>query len=530
VDDTRGRTVDDPPATPEPRSTGDAADEPAATRRRLRSAVRARLGVDRRALAAFRIALGCILLLDLALRARNLTAFYTDAGVLPRAALATASPLAARLSLHALSGATWAVGALFVVAGVAAVALAVGYRTRLATAVSLLLLASLQARNPFVLNAGDTLLWQLVGAGLLCPLGARWSVDAVRRRGAFPDPSRAGREAAGRFFGPASALLLAVTVVVYVANAVEKFRGTAWLEGAAVERVFRLTYLHGPLGGYLPETPALLSAATYGWLALLVASPLLVASAGRLRAGLAGSLLAAHLSMALTLQIGVFPLISAAALLPVFPPFVWDRVEEAVGPAAERTRAAAERTRAAAGPAFGRSRRAVEFPDRATAERAAAVVALVLLASLLAWNGMTLGLVDAPEPVETATDPTDYGWKMFAPDPPTVDALLLATATSADGERVDALYGDPVAADRPPSDARAYPTARWRKYVTLLAAAESPERVDALLAHLCDRPGRGAVDDAASVTVSMAETDVSEGGETRVRELGTRRCRPGEVG
>lgn len=527
MDDTRGRagesTAEDPSVRPGPRSAGAAADEPAPTRRRLESAVRARLGIDRRALAAFRIALGCILLLDLALRARNLTAFYTDAGVLPRAALATASPLAARLSLHALSGATWAVGGLFVVAGVAAVALAVGYRTRLATAVSLLLLASLQARNPFVLNAGDTLLWQLVGAGLLCPLGARWSVDAVRRRGAFPDSSRAGREAAGRFFGPASALLLAVTVVVYVANAVEKFRGTAWLEGAAVERVFRLTYLHGPLGGYLPEVPALLSAATYGWVALLVASPLLVASAGRLRAALAGSLLAAHLSMALTLQIGVFPLISAAALLPVFPPFVWDRVEGAVGPAAERTRAAA-------GPAFGRSRRAVELPDRATAERVAAVVALVFLASLLAWNGMTLGLVDAPEPVATAADPTDYGWKMFAPDPPTVDALLLATATTADGERVDALYGDPVAADRPPSDARAYPTARWRKYMTLLAAAESPERVDALLAHLCDRPGGGTVDAAASVTVSMVEVDVSDGGETRVRELGTRRCRPGEAG
>ena len=524
MDDTRGRAgerpAEDPSEPPGPRSAGDAADGPVPIRRRLRNAVRTRLGIDRRALAAFRIALGCVLLLDLVLRARDLTAFYTDAGVLPRTALAAASPLAARLSLHALSGATWAVGALFVVAGVAAVALAVGYRTRLATAVSLVLLASLQARNPFVLNAGDTLLWQLVGAGLFCPLGARWSVDAVRRRGAVPDSSRAGREIADRFFGPASALLLAVTVVVYVANAVEKFRGTAWLEGAAVERVFRLTYLHGPLGGYLPEMPALLSAATYGWLALLVASPLLVASAGRIRAALAGSLIGAHLSMALTLQIGVFPLISAAALLPFFPPFVWDRVEDVVDPAAERTRAAA-------GSAFGRSRRAVEFPDRATAERAAAVVALVLLASLLAWNGMTLGLVDAPEPVGSTVDPTEYGWTMFAPNPPTVDARLLATATTADGDRFDALYGDPVAADRPPSDARAYPTARWRKYMTLLAVAESPERVDALLAHLCDRPGGGAVDDAASVTVSMVEVDVSEGGETRIREMGTRQCRPG---
>jgi len=537
VDDHRGRTGDrsseTPSESPEQRSAGGSANAQVSARRRLQHAVRAHLGIDRRALAAFRIALGLILLADLGLRARNLTTFYTDAGVLPRAALAEAAPLAARFSLHALSGAAWAVELLFLVAAVAAVALAVGYRTRLAVAVSLLLLASLQARNPFVLNAGDTLLWQLLGVGLLCPLGARWSVDAVRRRRSVGEPTRVAHEDNDhndRFFGPASALLLAVTVIVYVANAVEKFRGTVWIEGTAVEQVFRLTYLHGPLGGYLPEMPALLATATYGWLALLVASPLLVASAGRVRAALAGTLIAAHLSMALTLQIGVFPLISAAALLPVFPPFVWDRIEQAAGPTSDRLRRSIEGSldRSESDVSGGRTPKSgAEFPDRPTGERAVAVVAAVLLVSLLAWNGMALGLVDAPEPVAATVDPTEYGWNMFAPNPPTTDALFLATVTTADGDRIDALYGDPVAADRPPSDARAYPTARWRKYLTLLAGDESPTRVDALLANLCDRPAGSTVDDAASVSVSMVEIDVSEGGETQIRELGTRECQSG---
>ena len=490
---------------------------------RLRAALRRRFGIDPRALAAFRVALGVVLLVDLALRARNLTAFYTDAGVLPRATLAEAYPLAARLSLHAVSGEARAVALLFLVAAAAAAALAVGYRTRVATAVSLVLLASLQARNPFVLNAGDTLLLQLLGAGLLCPLGARWSVDAVRRRGAS-EP--AGSSAPGLVAGPAAALPLTLVVVVYVSNAVVKLRGTTWPAGEAVGRVFRLTYLHGPLGGLVPEWSPLLSAATYGWLALLVASPLLVAAAGRLRAALAGTLLAAHLSMVFVLQIGAFPLISAAALVPFFPPSVWDRIERAVAPAADRLRDLAAR-RVAPGVASDGG-----APLRTVRERAAAalpVVAAAVLVVLLAWNGMALGLVETPEAVAAVSDPTEGGWDMFAPDPPSTDALVLATATTADGERLDALHGDRVARDRPPSDARAYPTARWRKFLTQLAVDPDPARVDPVLGYLCDRAagfaGEGRGDAAAvdAVTLSMVGVDV-ETGEARVDELGTRSC------
>ncbi|MDB9279696.1 HTTM domain-containing protein [Halorubrum ezzemoulense] len=501
-------------------SAGGAAPGRAASR--LRAALRRRLGIDPRALAAFRIALGAVLLVDLALRSRNLVAFYTDAGVLPRATLTDAYPLGARFSLHAVSGEAWAVALLFLAAALAAVALAVGHRTRVAVVASLLLLASLQARNPFVLNAGDTLLLQLLGAGLLCPLSARWSVDAVRRRApdAAAPPSGDGRD---RVAGPASALLLTLAVVVYVANAVEKFRGSMWPGGEAVARVFRLTYLHGPLGGLVPEWPALLSAATYGWLALLVASPLLVAAAGRVRAALAGTFVAAHLSMAAALQIGVFPAISATSLLPFFPPFVWDRVERAVAPAADRLRRLAERRTGSAGrPAGPRSLRVL----REGVAAAIPVLAAVLLVAVVAWNGMALGAVETPDAVASVSDPTEGGWTMFAPNPPSTDARVSATAATADGDRIDALYGDRVARDRPPSDARAYPTARWRKLLTALANNPDSARVDPLLAHLCDRAGgfaEGGDGAIRSVTVSAVDVDVRDG-ETRVDELGTRSC------
>src|SRR5690349_23638509 len=54
---------------------------------RVASKITQIFGIDLRTLALFRVCLALIILLDLALRARDLTAHYSDYGVLPRAAL-----------------------------------------------------------------------------------------------------------------------------------------------------------------------------------------------------------------------------------------------------------------------------------------------------------------------------------------------------------------------------------------------------------------------------------------------------------
>ena len=64
-----------------------------------------RLEIDLRALAAFRIALGTLVIVDLLLRSRHLTAFYTNDGVLPLEALF--SDYSSVYSLHAVSGEAW---------------------------------------------------------------------------------------------------------------------------------------------------------------------------------------------------------------------------------------------------------------------------------------------------------------------------------------------------------------------------------------------------------------------------------------
>ncbi|MFC6769817.1 HTTM domain-containing protein, partial [Natrinema soli] len=135
------------------RSTLTTADGESTTLASLRAFGRSRLGIDPRALAAFRIGLGLVVLCDLLfLRVPGLGTFYTDEGVLPRSALAEASPTLATWSLHALSGSVWLQALLVSIAGGAAACLLVGYRHRLAAVVSALLLASLFARNPSLVN------------------------------------------------------------------------------------------------------------------------------------------------------------------------------------------------------------------------------------------------------------------------------------------------------------------------------------------------------------------------------------------
>lgn len=474
--------------------------------------LRRRFAIDARALAALRIALGSLLLLDLVLRARHLTAFYTDAGVLPRAALTAEYPVISRLSVHTISGSPGLQAVLFVVAGVAAVALVLGYRTRLATAVSLLLLISLHARNPVVLNGGDSLLRRLVLWGLLLPLGERWSLDAVRRR----------RSARDRIASLAAAGILLQVVVVYLINAALKLRGDAWLEGTAVRYVFELEQFVVLLGEYVQDVTPLLTALTWLWLALVLASPLLVLATGWLRALLVAAFATMHVGMLLTMQLGIFPLVAVAALLPFLPPVVWDRVERRLPDLGERS----HRLR----PLLARQSWGTSERHRRLGHRLATLAAAALLVFVAVWSPMSLGYVDFAPP-DDQWEPSDHSWDMFAPSPPTADEWFVAVGTRPDGTEVDAFHGGAVEWD-PPDVSATYPTARWRKYLVSVRQDGEERLADRFAEYLCERRPRIQGDRLASVTVTVVvETTRLDGPDpTERRPFAEATCGDGRSG
>jgi hypothetical protein len=447
----------------------------------LRHGLAARVGADVRALAALRIGLGTVLLLDLALRARSLVAFYTDAGVLPRPLLAEQYPVVHRLSIHALSGQAWMQALLFVVAGLADLALVVGYRTRLATVVSLLLLVSLHARNPTVLNAGDVLLRRLLFWSIFLPLGARWSLDARVRE--------FDRTRVATF---ATAGLLLQVVLVYVSNAVFKLRGDRWIRGEAVESVLALDGYSALLGPHLAEVPALLAALTWTWFALVTLSWLLVALTGWPRGLLALLFAAMHAGMALTIDLGVFPLVSIVALLPFLPATVWHSVETGRVPPAR----------------FGVARRFDFRPPEVTPRlsgwyrRFRSTLLGVLVVLVVLWNAVALGFVTAPE--GTPSEVTERSWNMFG-RPPVAETWTVAPGTLSSGRSVDALRGGPVSLDRPPDESR-FPRARWRKHLSRYT--DRPALTPALAEHLCERWNRTHEDSLVSVGVKRVRAPV----------------------
>lgn len=488
-------------------------DEDTPAREAVSEGLATRFSVDPRALAALRAALGTLLLADLALRARYLTAFYTDQGVLPRQLLCETYGAACHLTLHGLSGGLWLQVALFAAAGLAAAALAVGCRTRWAAGVSLALLASLHLRNPLVLNGGDALLRRLLFWGVLLPLGARWSLDA--------DGSDA---AAGPTASVASAGLLLQVVAVYTVNGALKVGNPAWLGGAAIQRAFALDQFTVLLGPLLARQPAVLEAASKVWLLLLLSSFLLVALRGWRRAAVAGLFAGVHLGMLATMRLGLFPLVSLAALLPFLPPAFWDRVEARL-PTRGATSGAGAGEPEKGVPGLG-----VGLPVGAALaggrwrRRAGTAVAALALVTMGTWNAAAVAEVQAPTGVG-GLDPAEDRWDMFV-EPYRVDVWYTAPGVLENGAAVHAFHGEAIPTDEAPSSWEMFPSSRWRKYLVDVWKDGSEAHVRAFADRLCRRWDARHATDLAGVRVRrhIQHTDLDGSGSVDHATLLERTC------
>ena len=482
----------------------------------VKDAVEKRLGVDTRALAALRVSLALLILADLSMRARDLVVFYTDAGVLPRETQAEVFAPAV-FSLHMLSGSVAVQAALFVVAALFALALLVGYRTRLVLAVCLVLLLSLHARNHFVLNAGDRLLRVTLFLCLFLPLGRRWSVDAYRK----------DRDGSVTVFSAGTAVFLLHVVLVYTANFLFKLRADGlWLTGDAVVHIMRMDRFTVLVGNHLADYGALLVAANWLWLVLLGGSVVLVLTAGRARVVAVAAYAGGHLGMLLTMRLGLFPLIAVAVLLPFLPSYVWDAVERRL----PSMLSLPTRTRDIFDARFGDSGSRESRVDFSRLRRRfrhvvpALVVGFLLFTAF--WQAVALGYASPPPVVGDDVDPSNhYSWSMFTVETPPVDRWFVATATLETGEAHDlSLFAETGAVDRPPDVGATYPSTLWHRHMSSLRfSGEAEQR--AFVGYLCGHAGE-THGDVREVTVEYVEQPTRTDGyaEAERVELITREC------
>jgi hypothetical protein len=437
--------------------------------------IRSRFEVDTRALAALRIALGLIILIDLVHRAGDIALFYTDAGVYPRSLYESTYPQYTGLSLHAASGDPWFQQFLFVLAGILAVALVLGYRTRLAAFVSLVLLYSLHARNPAVLNGADRLLRVLLLVALVTPLGERWSADALRRGRARTTVASLG-----------TAALLVQPLAVFTSNAIRKHRGETWYSGEALQIAFANDAMTILLGNHLAAYPALLEVLNWAWVILLSGSVLfLLLTGGRVRALFALAYVGAFAGMIVTMAVGLFPLVLIASVIAYLTTPFWETVARllpsgstdgrptavSLGPLGSRS-SAASLGPLAREPAERRVLDALRERGHGSAASFAVdyarslstVIGFLVLVWILLYTTSSVTELDVPPDLHSVHLDQQH-WGLYAPDPSESYSWYVVEAELDDGTTVDGLDGGEVDLDRPPDAAREYDTFRHRKYM-----------------------------------------------------------------
>lgn len=384
-------------------------------------------GLDTRSLALMRISLGLLCVYDVLSRFSDLRAFHSDAGALPRDAVMSHLSRVEHFSIYMGSGAaTWA-GILLLIQAAAGLAFALGYRTRLSNLVLWLMVISLHVRGGILLQSGDVVMRLLLFWCLFLPVGARLSLDSLRRWPTGPAP--------GLVVGVASLGFSVQLAVVYIFTAYLK-SGAVWSNGQAVYYSLMIDHFaKQPFADLLLSQPWLLeilTPATWYW---EIAGPYLLLVPflrGPVRSFVVSAFIFMHLGFFAGLEIGMFPWICIGAWLALYPGWFWDRLGWRVNALPTQALGITDP------PAASRGLRLVGVG-------AHNLVAAFFLFIVVMWNLSTVGgsRYDVPEPARSLGHALrlDQKWNMFAPFPLKDDGWFVMPGQLSGGDWVEIWQG-----------------------------------------------------------------------------------------
>ena len=416
----------------------------------LRSKLEELFGIDLRSLALFRVCLGLIILVDLLTRLPDLNAFYTDAGLLPRAALVSGQPQL--ISAHLMNGTVFFQAALFLLQGVCAVGLLVGYRTRLMTWLSWFLMFSLHWRFHSILGGGDEYLRFLLFWCLFLPLGARWSVDRALDGSAAKTPML--------LCTWGTAAILVQNALVYVMAAAYKLRDPVWMGGNGLYYALNIfNYARANVADALLQFPDFLRFVTRAVIGFEFLGPCLLLFpvwTKRIRTVAVLLFFGLHLAFFACFYLKNFPWVSMAALLLFLPSWFWENITWRLPRPSEGVAGAFRRLTAHL------VRRPVAVRPSAFSE----LSAIFFLSCVVYWNVGNFFKVAIPLPLRQGCAVTALAqtWSLFTP-PSKRSGWLVVPGRLKNGTLVD-LYRDgaPLSWEQP-SLALVNKNARWQRLI-----------------------------------------------------------------
>lgn len=412
------------------------------------------VSVDLRSLGLFRIAFGLCLFVDIFYRLLYVKTFYTDVGLMPRAALVEKFLNQWEMSFHLMSGLMSVQIVLFTLALVACVGLILGYYTRLCAFICWIFVCSMQVRNQVILHGGDDVFRLLLFWCQFIPLAAEFSLDK------FLNPSKPYKSY--QYLNVGTAGLLLQVCAIYFFTALLKWHPVWHSEGSAVYYALNLDQFTSPLGLYVRQFPELMRLLTFMTVSLEFLGPIFVLMPIPLfnwRMFFVVSFISFHFGLAMTMELGVFPWVCMAAWLAFIPVSFWNFVGEV---------------------SFARFKPVgdwlLKMKVKAPAPRLLystlnQTIAAVFLVIIIFWNLSHLEQLKIKKPdwlwpVMSMTE-TYQKWSMFAPYPRKDDGWYIMEGTLFNGEKVDIWSKDnKLNYDKPESVSATYRNSLWRKYLT----------------------------------------------------------------
>jgi hypothetical protein len=404
--------------------------------------VRTYAAADPRSLAAGRIALALVLLIDLARRGASLRTWYTNEGLLPNHTLLWRPTFDWVFSFFYMASWPHEAALGFALCAVSYLALLFGFHTRAAHVASFLCVLSLHGRLLFIDNGGDVVLGELCLWTMFLPTGRRYAIDALREENDTGAPP-----STAPVVSVAVAALVLQLASIYLFNALSK-TGPTWREGTAVHYVLHQSRIVTAFGVWAREHLSLgvlhaLSRAAYALEWAIAVLLLLPFGLPWTRRGAIAGMWALHTGFALFLNLSVFVPAMLAFTPNLLPSEDWNRLE-ASWKKHDRSRSSplAER--------LGRaSRWLARFSPRPlvrhrwrTANELLALLAMIVAGNqLLAENDAVRRVIrlGVPRPTQMAVSYLQLfeAWSMFAPDAPTTDMNVYIDAVTTSGRHVD---------------------------------------------------------------------------------------------
>lgn len=279
--------------------------------------------LDSRGLAYFRILLGCVICVKILQIFPNLGLLYTDKGVLPLSLLhhasSTSSLFWTKLSFYHWVSSYPAVLALGILHFILAFLFLLGWHTRWITPALWFMTVSLNARNPLILNGGDSVITVFLFWAIFLPTANHFSWDACKRS-SFRPP-KPGISAFG------STCFILQLIIIYLLAGHAKSHSVWGIEFDALKYALMNDAYATSFGKNLLHFPLFLKSLTATTLYLeqfIVLLLLFPYYSPVFRTIIPIIFIMFHLGIALTLDVGLFPYACIAAWVALFPTSVYD--------------------------------------------------------------------------------------------------------------------------------------------------------------------------------------------------------------